>query len=63
MTWSKCQHSPRSVVLGWDSGFLISHDDLMENNPIKSEEVPTSEYTMHAEMFSSTNLKMTYSSW
>lgn len=63
LTWSKCQHSPRSVVFRWDPGFLISHNDLMENNLIKSEELPASEYTMHADNFSSTNLKMTYSSW
>lgn len=31
------------VVFRWDSGRLISHDDLIEKNPIKSEEFPALE--------------------
>lgn len=53
LTWSKCWHSLRSVVFSWDSGFLITHDDLIEKNPIKSEELPASEYTMRIEDCSS----------
>lgn len=52
-TWSKCWHSPRSVVFRWDSSFLITHDDLIEKNPIKSEELPASEHTMCIENCSS----------
>lgn len=48
-----CRHLPRSVVFRWDSGFLISHDDLIEKNPIKSEELPASEDTMCTENCSS----------
>lgn len=53
LTWSNCQHSLRSVVFRRDSGFLISHDGLIEKNPIKSEEFPASEYTMCIENCSS----------
>lgn len=54
LTWSKCWHSPRSVVFRWDSGFLISHlIDLIEKNLIKSEELPASEHTMCTENCSS----------